>query len=112
MNESQNSKKVVKEESDCLWHVSIWDWTHDCDTCQEPYGYAVVAGDIENAAELALEIHNAEKGQENQDTTMPDAMKRRSGVAVVDYSQSYQITCAINATGQLYDVVLVKENKV
>ncbi|MGG3471670.1 hypothetical protein ABES02_29915 [Neobacillus pocheonensis] len=92
-----------------LWHVSIWDWTHECDVAEEPYGYAVMAADLDEASELALKIHNDEKAQDMQDPDIPDAMKRRPGEARVDRSQSYEITSAMDKDGVMYYVETVRK---
>lgn len=74
-----------------LFVITLWDIG-----VIQPVSRAIIAEDQDAAEKLAIQIHITERPEEELAWEEP----------VVDYEMSYQITCASDANGQLFQIRL------
>jgi hypothetical protein len=84
-----------------IFMITIWDWTLNSDAAEEPYGYVVIGDDYEEAKQTALEIH--------RETQVEGT---RKGEPSIDHEMSFQITCAADKNGTMYDILHQKASEV
>lgn len=85
------------ENQKSIFSIVVWD-KYDNNAIECPYAYAVVADDMETAKDIAIQLRLSERT--DTEALNPDLPR-------TDSDLSYEITCASDRAGKMYDVICV-----